>query len=93
MTRDEVRQAVVDALKRVAPEIDPSTIDPHLAFRDQLDLDSMDVLNFALAVHERLGVDIPESDYPHLATLEGAVTYLSAKIAAGGAAGNPAGGA
>jgi hypothetical protein len=33
-------------------------------------------------VHHRLGIDIPELDYPKLVTLAGAVRYLSTKLAA-----------
>ena len=42
----------------------------------------MDFLNFVLALHDRLGVDIPETDYSHLFTLDEAVAYLAAKAAA-----------
>jgi acyl carrier protein len=80
MTRDELRQTIVDALKRIAPEIDPASIDPAVSFRDQLDLDSMDFLNFVLALHGRLGIDIPEADYPRLSTLDDAVAYLAASV-------------
>ncbi len=82
MTRDEIRAAVLRALADVAPEADPARLDPRVAFRDQLDLDSMDVLNFVTALHEALGVDVPESDYAKIATLEGAVEYLAARISA-----------
>lgn len=82
MTPDELRKIVVDALARIAPEIDPSAIQPGVSFRDQLDLDSMDVLNFVLALHHRLGVEIPEVDYPRLYTLDGAVAYLVSKTGA-----------
>ena len=54
-------------------------------FRDQLDLDSMDLLNFVIGVDEELGVDIPESDYPRLDTLDGFVAYLAERL------GSPAG--
>jgi len=92
MTRDEITSTVVDALTRVAPEIDPASIQAGVSFRDQLDLDSMDFLNFVLALHERLGIDIPEVDYPRLYSLEGAVSYLAAKVTAGPAGqSNPAG--
>ena len=79
MTRDEIKSTVLDALTRVAPEIDPASIQSGVSFRDQLDLDSMDFLNFVLALHERLGVDIPEADYPRLYRLEEAVDYLASK--------------
>jgi acyl carrier protein len=83
ITRDEIKSTVVDALTRVAPEIDPASIQSSVSFRDQLDLDSMDFLNFVLALHERLGVDIPEVDYPRLYSLDSAVAYLASKGAAG----------
>ena len=80
MTAKEIRKSVVDTLTRIAPEIDPATIEARANLRDQLDLDSMDFLNFVLGVHERLGIDIPEADYPHLFTLDGAVEYLAARL-------------
>jgi acyl carrier protein len=81
VTADEIRRAVVDALTAIAPETDRASIQPSVSFRDQLDLDSMDFLNFVLALHERFGIDIPEVDYPRLYTLDGAVVYLASKNA------------
>jgi acyl carrier protein len=78
MTTDDFTQAIVEALTTIAPEIDPAAIRPSVNFRDELDLDSMDFLNFVLALHERFGVEIPEADYPRLYTLDGAVAYLTA---------------
>lgn len=78
MTRDELRAVVLRALGDVAPEADLTGLDPRVSFREQLDLDSMDVLNFVTALHDALGVDVPESKYPKVATLEGAVEYLAA---------------
>ena len=80
MTDDEIRAAVLESLSRVAPEADPSTIVPDEPLRDQLDIDSMDFLNFAIALHERFGVEIPEADYPKLATLDGCVAYVAAAV-------------
>jgi acyl carrier protein len=80
MTADEIRTIVIDTLMRIAPEIDPASIEPGASFRDQLDLDSMDFLNFVLAVHDRLGVEIPEVDYARLSTLGSAVDYLAARL-------------
>lgn len=81
MTRDDIREAIVDALKRIAPETDAGSIEPHVNLREQLDLDSMDFLNFVLALHDRLHIAIPETDYPHLYTLDDAVTYVASKTA------------
>ena len=77
MTEEEIRTTVLRVLGEIAPEADPARIDPDASLRDQLDLDSMDVLNIMIALHEALRVDIPETDYPKLATLNGAVAYLA----------------
>ena len=82
MTTNDVRAAVLEALIRIAPEVNPTSIDPTRSLRDELDLDSMDFLNLVQALHRRLGVDIPEADYPQLQSLDGAVAYLTAKVAA-----------
>jgi acyl carrier protein len=79
VTTDEIRKVVVDALGRVAPEIDLASIQSDTSFREQFDLDSMDFLNFVVALHGRLGIEIPEADYPRLSTLDGAVGYLASK--------------
>ena len=80
MTRDEIRNAVVQALTSVAPEIDPESLQADSAFRQEFDLDSMDFLNFVIALHGRLGIDVPESDYVKLGTLNGAIDYLSGRL-------------
>lgn len=80
MTKDEIRNAVVEALVSVAPESNPASLDDAARLRDELDLDSMDFLNFVVAVHSSLHVDIPEADYPKVQTLGGAVSYLSTKL-------------
>ena len=81
MTSDEIRRVVLDAITAVAPEVDPVTVRPGVSFRDQIDLDSVDFLNVILAIHARLGLDIPEADYAKFTTLDSAVAYLAAKVA------------
>ena len=80
MTREEIRNAVIEALSSVAPEIDPKALQADTVLRQELDLDSMDFLNFVIAVHGSLGVDVPESDYVKLGTIDGAVQYLQSKL-------------
>ena len=82
MTRDELRALALEALGGIAPEADLGALRGKVALRDQLDLDSMDFLNFLVAVHERTGVEIPEADYGKLATLDLLVAYLAHKIRA-----------
>lgn len=76
MTPEEIRQAVLQALSDIAPEADPAAIRTDLSLRDQLDIDSMDSLNFLIAVHEQLQVDIPEADWAHLQTIDELVEYI-----------------
>jgi acyl carrier protein len=78
MTTDEIRAAVFRALSGVAPEADPEQLKANVGLREQLDIDSMDFLNFVIALHKDLGVEIPEKDYPKLATLQGCIDYLTA---------------
>lgn len=72
-----LRAAVLESLLEVAPDIDANVLDATRALREQFDFDSMDQLNFALALHARFGVDVPETDYPRLATLDGSVAYVA----------------
>ncbi len=76
MNDDEIRAAIEDAMGAVAPEADLTLIDPAARLQDELDLDSMDFLSFVVGLHERLGIEIPERDYPKLATLDGCVAHL-----------------
>ena len=82
MTRDEITQAVLRALSDVAPEADPATLRLDVGLRDQLDIDSMDSLNFAIGIHEQLHVDIPEADWARLFTLDEVIDYVVEKTAA-----------
>jgi acyl carrier protein len=80
MTREEIASLVRAALASVAPESESQSIDPEADFRDQMDLDSMDFLNFVIALHEATGIDVPERDYPQLASLNGCIDYLAARV-------------
>jgi len=83
MTNAELERRVLEALYSVAPDAEGERLDPDVNFRDQLDIDSMDFLNFLVAVKETLGVEVPEADYALVGTLHGCVTYLSPKLASG----------
>lgn len=76
MTEAEIRQIVHQALSNVAPEVDLAAIDPGKNLRDQIDIDSVDFLNFVIGIHKKLGVEIPDADVPKLATLNSCVAYL-----------------
>ena len=75
-----LRDVVLATLCRIAPEVAPGELAPGVPLRDQVDLDSMDWLNFLVALHGKLGVDIPEADYRKLVTLDDLVGYLQARV-------------
>jgi len=79
MNQDEVRKQVLAELMRIAPELEEGEVVPGKLLREQVDLDSMDWLNFLVALHERLKVEIPEADYAKLGTLDQVTAYLQAK--------------
>ena len=76
MTREEIARTVVEALAQVAPDADTANLAPDADLREALDIDSVDFLNFVIRLHERLGVDVPETDYDRLRTLDAAADYL-----------------
>jgi acyl carrier protein len=82
MEENQIREAIFSVLKGIAPELDPAAIEPDRPLRDQVDLDSMDFLNFILGLHKKLGVNIPEADYRKLFTLDDLLAYLKAKLGA-----------
>lgn len=79
MTEAQLREAVLQALFSVAPEAEGEPLDPSANLRDQLDIDSMDFLNFLVAVKDAVGVEVPEADYAQVASLDDCVRYLAAR--------------
>ena len=79
----DIRKVVQEELNNIAPEVDIAGIEPTANLREAIDIDSMDFLNFITAIHQRLGIDIPEIDYPKLVTLAEMVAYLDAKLKSG----------
>lgn len=80
MNRDEIRDVFIGELTRIAPDIDGGTVSDEDHLMDDLGLDSMDILNLVTAIQSRLGVSVPETDYPRLETPEKAVDYLAGKL-------------
>lgn len=76
MDEQQIREAIFSVLKGIAPELDPAALEPDRPLRDQVNLDSMDFLNFILGLHKKLEVNIPEADYRKLFTLDDVVAYL-----------------
>lgn len=80
MTEGEVKEVVEQALSNVAPEVDFDAIDPEKDFRDQIDIDSVDFLNFVIGLHKQLGIEIPDADAAKLTTVNGCVAYLMSRL-------------
>lgn len=78
--RETLKRSALEILRSIAPEVEPDAIEPARPLRQQVDLDSMDWLNFLIGLHQRLGVDIPEADYAQLVTLDNVLDYLQAKL-------------
>jgi acyl carrier protein len=76
MNDSEIKALILELLGNIAPEADFSTLAGDADLREELDLDSMDFLNFVIALHERTDIDVPEADYPRLFTLDGAISYM-----------------
>ena len=80
MNEQELRAVVIATLKTIAPEVEEGDLRPDRPLRNQVDLDSMDWLNFLIGLHEKLKVDIPEADYAKLVTLGDVLDYLKKKL-------------
>ncbi|MDV7213993.1 acyl carrier protein [Azotobacter beijerinckii] len=77
----QIRREVFAALQGIAPEVEPETLRSDRQLRDEVDLDSMDWLRFLAALHQRLGVNIPEADYQRLTSLDALLAYLARRLA------------
>jgi acyl carrier protein len=80
MTAVEIRDEVLEILADIAPDEDLSDIKDDVAFRDQLELDSMDFLDIVMELRKRHRIQIPEEDYVHLASMESTVAYLEPRM-------------
>ena len=80
MTSDEIRTALLRCLTEVAPEIADEEIEDDADLRDELDLDSMDILRWVQGIHKALGVEIPEEDYGKITSLEDAISYVATRL-------------
>ncbi|HJV25250.1 MAG TPA: acyl carrier protein [Aromatoleum sp.] len=79
-THPELRANLIAILRTIAPEVEPDELRDDRPLRQQVDLDSMDWLNFLIGISAALKVTIPEADYGRLATLGDLVAYVRAKL-------------
>ena len=80
MEQSEVRQVVIDILEDVALDEDLGSLKDDQPLRDQLDLDSMDFLDIVMELKKRHKVEVPQEDYPRLASMDSCVEYLTPKM-------------
>ena len=78
MNAEELQSRLLALLNDVAPDVDPTSVQTGVDFRDQFDFDSMDQLNFAIALHKAFNIEIPESDYPKLSSIAKCADYIGA---------------
>ena len=76
MNATDAHDLVIRSVLDIAPDVDVDEIAPDIPLQEQLDFDSMDFLSLVTALSEATGVDVPEADYPRLATLEGCEAFV-----------------
>ncbi|MEC8330432.1 MAG: acyl carrier protein [Verrucomicrobiota bacterium] len=80
MTEDQVKQIVIDIIREIAPDEDTSDLKGAINLREQMDLDSMDFLDIVMELRKQHGIEVPEADYPELASLDSCANYLTPKF-------------
>ena len=80
MTEAQVKQIVIDIIKEIAPDEDTSDLKGAINLREQMDLDSMDFLDIVMELRKQHGIEVPEADYPELASLDSCANYLTPKF-------------
>lgn len=80
MSQEDIEPRILNLFVEIAPDVDAQKLKRSVAFRDQFDFDSMDTLNFAISLHRAFDIDIPETDYRQLSSLEKTVAYVDAAL-------------
>ena len=75
-----LKDTVLRVLSSIAPEVDGASLDPAKDLRDQIDIDSVDFLNFVIGLHKEFGIEIPDADVGKLTTLHGCAAYLAGRL-------------
>lgn len=79
MTDEEMKQVLIELLKKIAPDTEPEKLGPDDDIRHTLEIDSFDALQFVVALDEHFGIDTPEEDYGKIATMKNLVSYIQQK--------------
>lgn len=80
MTAEGIRKAILEIIQDILPDEDLGNLAPDKTFREQINLDSMDFLDIVMELRKRYSIEVPEKDYPNLATMDSSVGYLLPKM-------------
>jgi acyl carrier protein len=80
MTKEQIKATVLEIIAQIIPDEDLSNLKGDIPLREQVELDSMDFLDIVMELRKRYGIEVPESDYVQLATLDGSVAYLEPRM-------------
>lgn len=80
MNQQDIKAAIINSLKKIAPDTEPEKLNPDDNIRTTLEIDSFDYLQFIVSIDEQFGIETPEEDYGKIATLSSLTSYLTSKI-------------
>jgi acyl carrier protein len=80
MTKEQIKATILEIIAQIIPDEDLSNLKGNIPIREQVELDSMDFLDIIMELRKRYGIEVPESDYVQLATLDGSVAYLEPRM-------------
>ena len=80
MNSHDFDKIALNALRQVAPDIDPADVNRSGDLREEFDIDSMDFLNIVTRLSTELSIAIPESDYPKIGSVDGLIAYLQSSV-------------
>jgi len=80
MTKDEIKNKIIERILEIAPDIEADEIEPNENIQRSLEIDSFDFLKILTALNEEVGVEVPEADYSKVDTLENMVEYFFKRL-------------
>jgi acyl carrier protein len=80
MTKGQIKETILKIIAQIIPDEDLSNLKGDIPIREQVELDSMDFLDIVMELRKRYGIEVPEDDYTHLATLDSTVAYLEPRM-------------
>jgi acyl carrier protein len=72
---EEIRAGLAEILEEIA-DVNPDDVTPEKSFIDDLDVDSLSMVEVVVAAEEKFGVKIPDDEVQNLRTVGDAVTYI-----------------